>query len=416
MAKKARPKEPAARRITPKELRHRSRQQQRDRRFILFGIAAAILAGAFILAGFLYTFVYQPNTTAFAVEGQPVTTAEFRKRYNYERASMEDRWQFYRMVESQFGSQSQTQVEVTRLTNYLRDAFSLGVFVKTQMIEDILLARAAPAEGVTISDQDVDRVLEREIANRYGKVTAAQATATAETARLEADEEPVSLPTPNILTATDREQGLEGIGNEMLADFDLTLEEYRDIVRAGLLRQAMAREIGERDVVRTERQIHPRHILLGFDAAEADTPTFGRTETDALQLAEMLLARMEQGESFAYLAALYSDDPSAAANEGDLGWMREGILVPEFEEVAFGLAVGELSAPVKTDFGYHIIQVLDVNGEADRPAAEIQAEASDNFNRWLQALQSGARIEERGNLTQQLPAGAERAAAEFAAR
>ncbi len=415
-------KERAERRVTPKELRHRSRQQARDRRFILFGAAAAILAGAFILIGLLYTFVYQPNTTAFTVEGQPVTTAAFRKRYNYERANMENRWQFYRMVESQFGSQPQTQVEVTRLASYLQDAFSLGVFVKTQMIEDILLALAAPEADVAISDQDVDRALEREVANRYDKVTAAQATATVEAAaaraavQREAGEEPAPLPTPDVLTVTDLEQGLEGIGNEMRSDFDLTLEEYRDIVRAGLLRQAMSQEIGERDVAKTERQINLRHILLGFDAADADNATFERTEEEALILAEKLLGRMAQGENFGYLASLYSDDPSAESNEGELGWIREGRLVPEFEAVAFGLAVGELSDPVKTDFGYHIIQVLDVNEEADRPADAISAEAADNFNQWLQALQDSAQIEERGNLINQLPAGAEQAASAFSAQ
>ena len=422
MAKKDQQKEQAERRVTPKELRRRSRQQKRDRRFILFGIAAAVLAGVFIVAGLLYTFVYQPNTIAFAVEGQPITTAEFRKRYNYERANMENRWQFYRMVESQFGRQSQTQFEVTRLTNYLQDAFSLGVFVKTLMIEDILLALAAPAEGVMISDQDVEMALEREVANRYGKVTAAQATATVEAAavraaaQLEAGEEPTPLPTADVLTATDLEQGLEGIGNETLADFDLSLEEYRDIVRARLLRQAMSQEIGERDVIRTERQINLRHILLDFEAEDADSPAFERTEADAVNLAEKLLDRMKNGESFAYLASLYSDDPSAEANEGDLGWVRAGQMVPEFEEVAFGLAVGELSNPVKTDFGYHIIQVRDVNLEADRPSDEIRAEESENFNQWLQALRDRAQIEERGNLLNQLPAGAEQAAADFSAQ
>ncbi len=409
-------KEAAARRVTPKELRRRRRQRERDRRFILLGAAAAGLAGLFILVGLLYTLVYQPNTTAFIVEGQPVTTAEFRKRYRYERANMETRWQFYRMVESQFGSQPQTQAEVTRLANYLQDAFSLGVFVKTQMIEDILLARAAAAEGVTVSAQDIETALEQEIANRYGKVTAAQATATVEAAatRAEAGEASGPLPTPDVLTATDWEQGLEGIDNEVRADFGLSLAEYRDLVRAGLLRQAMSREIGERDVVKTERQVHPRHILLGFDAPDAENPAFGRTEAEARNLAEKLLDRMAQGESFAYLAALYSDDPSADSNAGDLGWIREGRLAPEFEAAAFALAVGELSEPVKTDFGYHIIQVLDVNGEAERPAAEIQTEAAANFRQWLQALQDSAQIEERGNLLDQLPAGAEQAASDFA--
>ncbi len=140
MAKKNRIQEQSERRVTPKELRHRSRQQRRDRQFLLFGGGAALLAGLFVLVGLLITFVYLPNTTAFEVEGHRVTTSHFRKRYNYERANMENRWQLYRLVAGQFGNQPQTQTEIVRLGNYLQDAFSLGVFVKTLMIEEILLA------------------------------------------------------------------------------------------------------------------------------------------------------------------------------------------------------------------------------------------------------------------------------------
>ena len=418
MAKKNRIQEQSERRVTPKELRHRSRQQRRDRQFLLFGGGAALLAGLFVLVGLLITFVYLPNTTAFEVEGHRVTTAQFRKRYNYERANMENRWQLYRLVAGQFGNQPQTQTEIVRLGNYLQDAFSLGVFVKTLMIEEILLAQAAPKEGLEISAQEVEAALEQEVASRYNKLTTVQATATIEAAEAQAEAGEVStpLPTLDVLSAADIEQGLEGLGNDHQANFDLSLDEYRDIVKAGLLRQVMSKQIGEREVVMTETQVNARHILLGFDAEGADNPNFGRTESEALFQTETLLQRLEKGESFEYLASLYSDDPSAVTNEGDLGWVRRGQLVPEFEEMAFGLETGELSPPVQTDFGFHIIQVLAVDPEADRPAHEIQVEASENYNRWLQALRDGAQIDERGSLSNQLPAGAERAAAQFAAQ
>lgn len=422
MAKKRRKPEGTERRVTPKELRHRSRQQRRDRQFLLFGGGAAMLAVLFVLAGLLYTFAYLPNTTAFEVEGQRVTTSQFRKRYNYERAILENRWQFNRMIASQFGSQPQTQTEIARLGNYLQDAFSLGVFVKTLMIEDILLAKAATDEGVVISKEEVDAALEREVANRYDKLTEAQATSTIEAAearaevQVEAGEEPAPLPTLEVLSATDIEQGLESLGNEHQANYKLSLDEFRDIVEAGLLRQAMTEKIGKREIVLTELQVNPRHILLGFDKETADNPNFGRSEAEALRQIERLLFRLEKGEAFEYLAKLYSDDPSAGTNEGDLGWIRSGQLVPEFEEVAFSLAVGEMSSPVKTDFGFHIIEVLAVNPEADRPANDLQIETSENFNRWLQALRDSAQIDEEwGNLANQLPPGAERAAEDFSA-
>ncbi|GIS41343.1 MAG: hypothetical protein Ct9H90mP13_11890 [Pseudomonadota bacterium] len=60
-------------------------------------------------------------------------------------------------------------------------------------------------------------------------------------------------------------------------------------------------------------------------------------------------------ETFKDLAKEYSDDPGSAAVGGDLGWAEPGLFVPEFESALFSMNVGEISAPVKTDFGYHLI-------------------------------------------------------------
>ena len=73
--------------------------------------------------------------------------------------------------------------------------------------------------------------------------------------------------------------------------------------------------------------------------------------------------RIHQGDDFTTLAVLYSDDPSASKNGGDLGWIGRSDVVPEFAAVAFNLDIGEVSNIVKTDFGYHIIKVLEKRGE-----------------------------------------------------
>lgn len=77
-----------------------------------------------------------------------------------------------------------------------------------------------------------------------------------------------------------------------------------------------------------------------------------------------LKARADKGENFSTLALLYSQDPGSAAKGGELGFMQRGSLVPEFEEVAYQLKKDEVSDIVKSEFGYHIIQMIQRRGES----------------------------------------------------
>ncbi|AGT30991.1 foldase PrsA [Geobacillus genomosp. 3] len=75
--------------------------------------------------------------------------------------------------------------------------------------------------------------------------------------------------------------------------------------------------------------------------------------------AKEVKAKLDKGEDFAKLAKEYSQDPGSASNGGDLGWFGPGKMVKEFEDAAYQLKVGEVSDPIKTDYGYHIIKVTD---------------------------------------------------------
>ena len=77
----------------------------------------------------------------------------------------------------------------------------------------------------------------------------------------------------------------------------------------------------------------------------------------ALQLAESLVVALRHGASFAEVAKKYSGDSASREQGGELGWFRRGLMVKEFEDVAFRLKPGDISPPVETEFGYHIIQV-----------------------------------------------------------
>ena len=75
------------------------------------------------------------------------------------------------------------------------------------------------------------------------------------------------------------------------------------------------------------------------------------------ELAESLIVRIETGDEFEYVAENYSNDPGSKTNGGELGWIRRGQMIPEFEEAAFEADSGDIVGPVLTQFGYHIIHV-----------------------------------------------------------
>ncbi len=148
----------------------------------------------------------------------------------------------------------------------------------------------------------------------------------------------------------------------------------------------------ERKVV---TQTHARHILL---------------RPDALQSREQVLTRLKQlreriigGEDFATLARANSQDKLSAARGGDLGWVNPGDLVPRFEEAMNRLQPGEISQPVETRFGWHLIQVLDRRSH-DRTEDFRRAQARDFIQRrkmdeelelWLRQLRDEAYVEIR---------------------
>jgi len=132
------------------------------------------------------------------------------------------------------------------------------------------------------------------------------------------------------------------------------------------------------DATRFERYTCSSHILIRFpgagSGAAAAAPT-AEQEAAALAAAGQAVARLDAGEDFAAVATDLSEDPGSAARGGDLGCNFGGTFVPEFESALAELQPGERSAPVRTQFGYHVIR-LDARGvpPLEKVEAEIRAE------------------------------------------
>lgn len=140
-------------------------------------------------------------------------------------------------------------------------------------------------------------------------------------------------------------------------------------------------------------QTHVRHILL--------RPSEILSAAEARQQLLNLRERIQNGEDFAALARAHSEDPTSAANGGDLGWVNPGQMVPEFEKAMNALKPNQLSEPLRTPFGLHLIQVLgrrthDVTKERmlDSARQQIHArKADERYEQWSRQLRDEAFVE-----------------------
>ena len=126
---------------------------------------------------------------------------------------------------------------------------------------------------------------------------------------------------------------------------------------------------------RSNEERKSSHILISFDDEVI--------EDAAQEQSKDILVRIKGGESFEELAQEFSDDSGSATNGGDLGWAEPGLFVSEFDQVLYALEIGEISDPVKTQFGYHIIRLDDVKEARKKEFAEIEEELTEEYSQLL---------------------------------
>ncbi|OCA84352.1 peptidylprolyl isomerase [Bacillus sp. FJAT-27225] len=170
------------------------------------------------------------------------------------------------------------------------------------------------------------------------------------------------------VTDEEVDKKVDELKNDLGPNFEMALAQYgfnseddlKETFRIGLLQEKAALK----DVEATEEEmkeyyenykpeIKARHILIG---------TENQTPEAAEKTAKEVKARLDKGEKFEDVAKEVSTDTLSAQEGGDLGWFQPGTgkMVPEFDAAAAKLKKGEISAPVQTEYGYHIIQVTDI--------------------------------------------------------
>lgn len=168
-------------------------------------------------------------------------------------------------------------------------------------------------------------------------------------------------------------------GQERLEEFlGRSLIQYKDEIRPDIKEMLVAQKMQAK--ITENVAVTPLEIKRYFEAIPKDSLPFFNTEVEVAEIflapklnkqekevfhdkAEVLRLRIKNGEDFATLARLYSQDPGSAREGGDLGFMDRTSLVKEFAATAFKLKPGELSQVIETEFGFHVLQLIERRGE-----------------------------------------------------
>lgn len=236
-------------------------------------------------------------------------------------------------------------------------------YVGRQALDELILIRLveqeAAARGVTVPDEDVDAEVES-IAAQMGGMEQLQFVLAQQGATMEQLKEEIHR---TLL-----------IRALLAPEIEVTDEEVRQFFEENP------------DLFAQQEMVRARHILVP-------------TKEQAEELRQQLL----DGADFAELAQQHSIDTGSAARGGDLGWFGRDVMVAPFEEAAFALEVGEISEPVQTSFGYHLIKVeerteakeAEFNDEVAAKIRELLTEEKiqQQLGPWLQTLRMQADVE-----------------------
>lgn len=223
----------------------------------------------------------------------------------------------------------------------------------------------------------------------------------------------ITVPSSEIETAFDEQynQLLENyiITEDQLASYlnvqGKTLEQFKSELWGSVstqLRNQALREtvIGEIEPTEDELEAYLEKNISKYDTPEqvqASHILVGDLET-----ANQVLEELRNGADFAQLAADYSTDTGTKDDGGDLGWFGRGQMVTEFEDAVFSMQVDQISDPVKTEYGYHIINLTDRKGAYTMELAEvedqvrndyIQEKSDKRFDDWYDEIHAAAQID-----------------------
>ena len=393
-------KEPKQQFLTKKHLA-RLERERRQIRLILIGAILVFTAVVMLIGyGVLNEKVLKPQRPVANVGADKVSASDFQEYARYMRQQYINQYvQTYQLAQL-FGSDENSKAYFDNSMQQLAaqlEPTTLGQNVLNSLIEDKLIRQEAARRGITLSEDELDKDVERFFSFYPNGTPAPTATlAPLPTSTLSPLQmtlvpptaTPTASPTPTMTLPTSTPtQTLEPTqistpeptatpytSDAFKKDYDTYIKDLTDLkVSETIFRKVLENRLYRlkvedailSDLKNEEEQIWTRHILV-----------------DSEEKAKEALARLQSGEEFAKVAQELSSDQGSATRGGELGWTSKGTLVTEYEDAAYKLNIGEISQPVQSQSGWHVIQLL---GKEIRPIDQYNYEQlrQTKFQEWL---------------------------------
>jgi parvulin-like peptidyl-prolyl isomerase len=344
--------------LTKKQMSRR-RREERYLRWIWIGVGAIAALVVVLLATGL---ILQSTQSVAVVNDEPIRVGEYQKRLRF--------WTSYYDFLAP-GSFDNLQAE--QRTSFYRE-------IADQLIEEELVRQEANKQGVSVGDDEIQVEIEETWFQHYRTPPTPTPSPTPDPQRTPtAPGTPLPSPTPDTEEAF--QTRYQQFVDEVLKPAQLNETYFRQLVEASLLREELQLALVP-DVPEQEDQVRFRYLNArdGEDAsAKIAAIQSGASEqvharhilVETSEQAQDILDRLQAGEDFIALAAEFSTDESNKDEGGDLGWFGRGQMVAEFEQAAFEGEIGLYPTPIETQFGYHVLEILDRETRPYDPEEEM---------------------------------------------
>lgn len=363
--------------MPPKNKKFLAQKQKEDlqkRIIIIATISVLVIVFGLIVYGVLDRYVFTPNTAIISIDGETIKGDEFEQQARWIRRSKIMEIDQILMTIQQLGGTNDIyayfQDQLLADVNSLEQPLLTGQEVLQALIQDLIFRVEAKKMGIEVTDAEVDQAIEEAFgyyANGTPTPLPSNTPVVTNTPAAEESGPPDPTATPLLQPTEYTEELYQENYQAFLDDIQndgINQETIRQIVEISLIREKLFEAVTA-DVSRTQEQVWIRHILVEDE-----------------ETAKEVLQKLEDGEDFADLALEYSIDESNKEQGGDLGWFPQGTMVEPFEQAAFALEVGQISDPVQTDYGWHILESL---GKEDRPLTDSAYSSLQNqvWNDWV---------------------------------